>query len=112
MTKLYYYLPTRIVMKEVTKIIGVCKKAEFIFNTNTGLALYLDFLFIEDNQGCAFYVTELAQLNDIQKILCEDKTGLAKESFDRIDIQNLVNKKAVLFTGGLGEKCYFDHWLA
>lgn len=76
----------------------VIKSAKFTFDSDSGLAIYLDCDVIgEKNRGASEYVTSLFELNYIKQILNAGKTGHAKETFDQEDLDKLVGMKTIFY---------------
>lgn len=74
-------------------------KAQFVFDSDCGLAIYLDCDHInKKDTGIYRYVTELFELNYIKMILNEGKTGHSKETFDQEQLNELVGLKAIFFS--------------
>jgi hypothetical protein len=74
------------------------RQAKFTFDSDCGLAVYLDCDIIgQKNKGATEYVTDLFELNYIKQILNAGKTGHAKETFDQEALDTLVGMKAVFY---------------
>ncbi len=89
-------------------VVGVCKGAEFVFNTEGSFALYVDFKLPESSSAVSFYLSDYASVNEITKFLNKNKTGMAKDSMNNEGIKKLIGKKARILTSGIGTRCYFN----
>lgn len=89
-------------------VVGICKGAEFTFNTEGSFALYLDFKLPKSDSAVSFYLSDYASVNEITKFLNKNKTGMAKDSMNNEGIKKLIGKKARILTGGIGSRCYFN----
>ena len=94
------------------RLVGVCKGAEFTFNTEGSFALYLDFKlargFTDSEHAVSFYLSDYASVNEITKLLNKNKTGMAQDSLNNEDLKKLIGLKANILDGGIGSKCYFN----
>ena len=92
------------------RLVGVCKGAEFTFNTEGSFALYLDFKLLDEDSDhdVSFYLSDYASVNEITKLLNKNKTGMAQDSLNNEDLKKLIGLKANILDGGIGSKCYFN----
>ncbi len=89
-------------------LVGVCKGAEFTFNTEGSFALYLDFKLPDSDHAVSFYLSDYASVNEVTKLLNKNKTGMAQDSLNNEDLKKLIGLKANILDGGIGSKCYFN----
>jgi len=89
---------------------AVCTKAHYIFTTDTGLVLFLDFDLNSGSTlrtGCSAFVTDLIKLNQIRMIANKDKPDYESDEMETADIEKLIGMKASVHHDTKTERCTF-----
>lgn len=95
----------------LNEVTGICKDAQFVFNTGSSFALYLEFKIPETESAVCFYLSDYASIMQITKILNKDQTGFTKDLLDNCDLKELIGMKAKIYSAGIGTKCFFSRFI-